>query len=578
MEILRGVPASPGYVVGKARVLETQEVLPAKRVIDKSEVDSEIARFKRAVEGSQADIVQSQGKFRDRAGDNINPIFASHIAMLDDQRMHQDVERRIRQYLFTAEFAVSRVMRRYIRLLRDMEDEYFSHRIVDLQDVEKRLLRNLIGERFEEMHDIEDESILVAADITPSQTAELNTSKIKGFATDAGGRTSHTAIIARTLSVPAVVGLETATTDIKTGDTVIIDGTQGIIILNPDRETEKKYGAMQRNLQTAIRKLVDLRDLPAETTDGFRVKLYANAEFPADVRMAIDNGAEGIGLYRTEFIYVKTRNNPSEEDHLRAYQETINILEERPLVIRTLDLGADKLASETGLPERNPFLGCRSIRYCLEKPEILKRQLRAILRASKLGNVKFIFPMISSREELLEAKAIVEEVKKELDLSGIEYDRDIDTGIMVEVPSIAWTADIIAKDVDFMSIGTNDLIQYMLAVDRTNERVSHLYNPEHPAILRSIKYVIDVGNTHNVPVAVCGEMSSEVEYTVLLLGLGLTEFSVNPAAVPEVKKVIRSVSLTQARELAEQVMGFEDTKKASEFLTETAKKLIPEMF
>lgn len=578
MQIMKGIPASPGYVVGNARLLDTQEVLPPKRVIEEQEVENEISRFKQAIEKAKADIAESQGKFRDRAGGDIRPIFDSHIAMLDDPRMREEVERRIRQYRFTAEFAVYRVMRRYIRLLREMEDEYFSHRIVDLQDVEKRVLRNLIGKRFEELHDLTDEVVLVAADITPSQTVELDTGKIKGFATDAGGKTSHTAIIARSINVPAVVGLETATMDIVAGDTIIIDGTQGMVIVNPDEETEKKYGAMQRNLQTAIRRMTDLRDLPAETTDGHRVKLYANADFPVDIRTAVDNGAEGIGLYRTEFIYVQTDNNPSEEDHFGAYQESINILGKRPVTIRTLDLGADKMASETGLPERNPFLGCRSIRFCLEKPEIFKRQLRAILRASAIGNVRLLFPMISSGDELLEAKAVVEEVKKELDESGVNYDRNMEIGIMVEVPSVAWTADIIAEAVDFMSVGTNDLIQYMLAVDRTNERVAHLYSPAHPAVLRTIKHVIDAGKEKGVPVGMCGEMGSDIEYTLLLLGLGLDEFSVGPAALPEVKKVIRSVSLTQAKELATEALSFAETKRASEFLAKSAKKIIPELF
>ena len=578
MEIMRGIPASPGYVIGKARLLDTHEVLPPKRVIEESEIENETARLRQAIESSKEDIVKSQDKFHDRSGGDIRPIFDSHIAMLDDPRMLEEVERRIRQYRFTAEFALYRVMRRYIRLLREMEDEYFSHRIVDLQDVEKRILENLIGKRFEELHDLTEEVVLVAANITPSQTVDLDTEKVKGFATDAGGRTSHTAIIARSMSVPAVVGLETATTDIRPGDTIIIDGTQGMVIVNPDEETEKKYGAMQRNLQTAIRKMTDLRDLPAETIDGHSVKLYANADFPTDIGTAIENGAEGIGLYRTEFIYAQTDNAPSEEDHFTAYQESIKLLGKRLITIRTLDLGADKMASETGLPERNPFLGCRSIRFCLERPKIFKQQLRAIFRASAIGNVRLLFPMISSHGELIEAKAVVEEVKKDLDDSGINYNRDIKVGIMVEVPSIAWTADIIAKDVDFMSVGTNDLIQYMLAVDRTNERVAHLYNPAHPAIVRTIKHVIDAGKEKNVPVGMCGEMGSDVEYTLLLLGLGLDEFSVGPAALPEVKKVIRSVSLVQAQEVATEVLSFTETKKSSEFLTEAAKKIIPEVF
>ncbi|MFC1671832.1 phosphoenolpyruvate--protein phosphotransferase [Planctomycetota bacterium] len=577
MEIMRGLPASPGYVVGKARLLDTEEVLPKKRFIEESEIESEIARFRRAIETSKEDVARSQGKFRDRAGRDVQPIFSSHIMMLDDQTMRDDVERRIRQFRFTAEFAVYRVMRRFMRLLREMEDEYFSHRIVDLQDVEKRIFRHLVGEKMEELHNIEDEVILVAADLTPSQTAELDTKKVLGFATDAGGKTSHTAIIARSLNVPAVVGLETATTDISSGDTIIIDGTQGIVFVNPDEDTQKKYTAMRKNLKMAMDKLTDLRDLPAVTTDGVKITLLANAEFPGDVKTAVENGAEGVGLYRTEFLYV-TNRDPSEQDHLNTYQETLQLLAGRPINIRTLDLGADKLSAETGLPEKNPFLGCRSIRYCLEKPELFKRQLRAILKASALGDVRLLFPMISAHEELIEAKAAVEEVKKDLDVAGQQYNRDIKVGIMVEVPSIAWTADIIAKDVDFMSVGTNDLIQYMLAVDRTNERVAHLYNPSHPAVVRTIKHVIDAAKTHNVPVAVCGEMSSEVEYTVLLLGMGLIEFSVNPSALPEIKKIVRSVSIAQAQDLAARVLTFTEARESAEFLSTEAKRIIPEVF
>jgi phosphotransferase system enzyme I (PtsI) len=577
MEIMRGISASPGYVVGKARLLDTQEVLPKKRFIEESEIEAEIDRFRRAIESAKEDVTTSQGRFRDRAGRDVQPIFSSHIMMLDDMTMRNDVERRIRQFRFTAEFAVYRVMRRYMRLLREMEDEYFQHRIVDLQDVEKQIFKNLIGERIEELHDITEEVLLVASDLTPSQTAELDTDKVLGFATDAGGKTSHTAIIARSLNVPAVVGLETATSDITSGDTIIIDGTQGIVFVNPDEDTKKKYSAMRRNLQMAMDKLTDLRDLPAETTDGLKVKLLANAEFPGDIKTALKNGAEGIGLYRTEFMYV-TNRNPSEEDHLRTYQEAIDLLGGKPVTIRTLDLGADKLASETGLPERNPFLGCRSIRFCLEKPELFKRQLRAILKASSYGPVNLLFPMISAHEELVEARAVVEETKKELEQTGERFDREIKVGIMVEVPSIAWTADLVAKDVDFMSVGTNDLIQYMLAVDRTNERVAHLYNPAHPAVVRTVKHVIDAGKANNVPVAMCGEMSSEVEYTVLLLGLGLSEFSVNPAAVPEIKKIVRSVSLTQARDLAARVLDFTEARESAQFLSREAKRIIPELF
>ncbi len=576
MEILKGVPASPGYAVAKALVLDVKGGMPVRRYIDeRSSPEKEIERFRRAVRDAKEEMLRSEMRFRDVTGGDVEAIFKSHLMMLDDPRMHAEVEERIRRMNYTAEFAVTRVIRRYVKLLEEMDDEYYSNRVVDLQDVEKRLLSHLVGSPGKAWENLEEDVIVVARNLTPSQTSAMRMQRVKGFATERGGITSHTAIIARSIGLPAVVGVQDLISEVEDGQMLVLDGTGGMVIVNPDKDTLERYGLMQETFTIAARRMENLRDLPAETKDGVRISLLANVEFPSDIDAAMARGAEGIGLYRTEFLYA--RGTPSEEDHFAAYADAVKKVGNKPLTIRTLDLGADKFEEEVRghERERNPFLGCRSIRYCLENPAVLRVQLRAILRASAMGNVRLLLPMISSHEELLQMKEIVEDVKEELRRKGEAFDENIPIGIMVEVPSVALVADIMADEVDYMSIGTNDLIQYMLAVDRTNERVAYLYTPAHPAVLRVVKAVVDAGRSKGTPVAMCGEMSSDVEYTVLLLGLGLREFSVSPAALLNVKRVIRAVSMKDAEAFAEEVLSLPDATAVEEVVARRMSQLVP---
>jgi phosphotransferase system enzyme I (PtsI) len=426
---------------------------------------------------------------------------------------------------------------------------------------------------------LDREVVVIAHDLLPSQTVLLDKRKVKGFATDVGGRTSHTAIVARAMGIPAVVGLGNITAEITGGDPVIIDGNRGVVIINPDEEQlaeHREYGQRLVQFETELEKL---RDLPAETRDGHRVQMCANIEFPEEVDDALTRGAEGIGLYRTEFLYLAGEHEPSEEDHYRAYRDALRRLNGKPLVIRTLDLGADKYtqAKQTN-PERNPFLGDRSIRMCLHDIPMFKRQLRAILRASMLGEVRIMFPMITTIMELRQATMVFRDVMEELEDEGVDCRRDIPIGAMIEVPSAALMAEAISREVAFFSIGTNDLVQYTLAVDRTNERVAGLFLPAHPAVLKLIRDTINAAARNNINCSVCGEMAGEPLYTLLLLGLGLKIFSMNAPDIPEVKKIIRSTTMEHARWVAQQVMSYESERQVMHFLREETRKLLPEAF
>ncbi|MHC4608356.1 MAG: phosphoenolpyruvate--protein phosphotransferase, partial [Planctomycetota bacterium] len=432
------------------------------------------------------------------------------------------------------------------------------------------------GEKREDLQHPTKPVVVVAHDLSPAQTVSLDRKNILGLVTEVGSRTSHTAIVAASLGIPAVVGVEEITNDVAGGDPLILDGVSGKLIVDPDEATGKRYQAMYLNFQVVGQKLTEeLHDLPAETKDGHKVSMLANIETPDEVEAALKYGAEGIGLYRTEFLYLKNELNPSEKDHLKAYRRAISLLGGRKLVIRTLDLGADKILTDGFPPERNPFMGTRAIRLCLERPEIFKVQLRASLRAALEGDVHIMYPMVSSESEVGRVEEVIEEVRKELEGEGMNIPR-VPVGIMVEVPSAALIADLLAKRVDFMSVGTNDLIAYAIAVDRNNERVAPLYEPAHPAILRLLKHVIDEGEKAGKPVSVCGEIAGDVTYTLLLLGMGLKAFSMVPPAIPEVKKMIRSVTLEEAREVAKKAFEIGDSRKTVEFLHEESRKFMPE--
>jgi phosphotransferase system enzyme I (PtsI) len=581
MEIKKGIGVSPGVVISTAVVLDAEDLLIPERHVPPGRTTDEITRFHQAVEASIAEVQAVREKMAASAGQEIAGIFDAHIGMLKDKRLLKEIETEITKQQTTAEFAVNQVMRRYAQMFLKMTDRYLSERVNDIHDIERRLLHNLIGQKHQDLAHLTQDVVIIAHDLLPSQTAALDRLHVKGFATDKGGRTSHTAIVARAMSIPAVVGLGDITAEVNSGDLVIIDGHHGVVIINPDEEQLAEHRETEKRRVVMEEKLAELLHMPARTTDGHEVALMANIEVPEGIDEAVDRGAQGVGLYRTEFLYLTREGGgePSEEDHYNAYADSLRRLKGKPLVIRTLDLGADKYTqSRSATPERNPFLGDRSIRMCLHDIPMFKRQLRAIMRASTLGDVRIMFPMISTLMELRQAKMVLFDVMEDLEDEGVEYRHQIPIGMMVEVPSAAIMADSFAKEVNFFSIGTNDLIQYTLAVDRTNEKVAGLFCPAHPAVLKFLRDVIRVGQRHNISVSVCGEMAGEPLYTLLLLGLGLTLFSMNGPDIPEVKKIIRSTTMEHARQVARRVMSFDSERQVMHFLREETRKLVPEAF
>lgn len=570
-----GIGASGGVAIGPAFVLDAEGVRIRRRYINHDEIQHELSRFHKALETALGEIEDTETSVAAKIGQDYGEIFSVHRRMLDDTHLRGQIEELIGERLCTAEHAVAKTLRTYSRMfLREAKDGYLAQRVTDIDDVEHRLLRALLGQRQEDLSHLNEPVIVIARDLTPSQTVSFDPKKILGFATNAGGRTSHSAIVARALKIPAVVALGDIVGDVSGGDIVIIDGNEGIVIVEPDSETRSRYEERGRSFHLFEERLIEeLHDLPAETLDGRRITLLANIEFPTEVKAAIEAGAEGIGLYRTEFLFVASKRPPTEREQYEAYAQAITELKGRHAVIRTVDLGADKLWP--GQDERNPFLGCRSLRFCLRHMEMFKTQLRAILRASVLGDVAMMFPLVSSLEEVRQARAILRDVMTEMRSDGIAFNENIKVGIMIEVPSAALTADILADEADFFSIGTNDLVQYTLAVDRNNQTVAHLYVPAHPAVLRLIKSVLDVGHRRDLPVAICGEMGGDVDYIILLVGMGLTEFSSVPAMIPEIKKVIRSITYEEARAIAEKAASFTDATETLRFLHEESKRVFP---
>jgi phosphotransferase system enzyme I (PtsI) len=579
MEIKKGIGVSPGVVISTAVVLDAEDLLVPRRQVDAAATPQELERLTDAVTESTAELRRLRDEFSARHGDEVGKIFDFHLGLLKDKSLLGQVTAEIRNNQSTAEYAVSSVMRRFAALVQAMPDRYLSERVKDVHDVERRLLHALIGQKREDLAHLTRDVVIIAHDLLPSQTAALDKLHVRGFATDVGGRTSHTAIVARAMGLPAVVGLGNITGEVSGGDTVIIDGNRGVVIVNPDAEQLAEHRELERKQVKFEADLATLAQLPAETRDAHAVSLQANIEFPEDIDDALKRGATGVGLYRTEFLYLASDHEPSEAEHYAAYADAARRAGGRPLVIRTLDLGADKQTQAKILnPERNPFLGDRSIRMCLHDIPMFKRQLRAIMRATVLGDVRIMFPMISTLMELRQAKMVLNDVMEELEDEGVEFRREVPIGIMIEVPSAAFMANHFAREVNFFSIGTNDLIQYMLAVDRTNERVAGLFCPAHPAVLALVRDVIRAGARNGIGVSVCGEMAGDPLYTLLLLGLGLTTFSMNGPDIPEVKKIIRSTTLEHARQVARKVMSFDSERQVMHFLREETRKIIPEAF
>jgi len=579
MEIKKGIGVSPGVVICPAFVLDAEDFPIPARHVEKDQLKAEVTRLRHAISASKDEVIALRDRMASRIGAETAAIFDFHLRMLEDKLLLRKIRHVIQNERFTAERAVSTVFRDYAKEFLKMP-RLMAERVKDVNDIQKRLLQNLIGEKRESLDHLTRDVALLAHDLTPSQTANLDRHHILGLATDAGGRTSHTAIVAHALGIPAVVGLNDVTTAIQPGDTVIIDGNRGVVIVNPDQATIDEHVEYVSRLAELERELTAIRDLPAITRDGHEVTLLGNIEFPREVETVLDKGGAGIGLYRTEYLYLgREQAEPTEAEHYEAYCEALELAQGRPVVIRTLDLGADKYTqARAPIPERNPFLGLRSIRYCLQHIETFKTQIRALLRAAMRGPMSILFPLVTNLLELRQAKMLVRDVVDDLEEDGIEFERDVPIGIMIEVPSAALMCDAFAKEVDFFSIGTNDLVQYTLAVDRGNERVASLFSEAHPAVLRLIKDVIRAGQRHDVAVSLCGEMAGDPIYTLLLLGLGLRIFSIAPPAIPEIKRIIRSITLEQAMEVARKVMTFDSDKQTTSYLRDQTRRVLPEAF
>jgi phosphotransferase system enzyme I (PtsI) len=580
MEIKRGIPVSPGVVIGPALVLDTEGFRIPLRYVDKKERPAEIERLHRALAAAAQEARDNQQAISDKLGEKYGAIFTGHAALIEDPELVREIEGLIGEENHSAEYALSMVMRRHAKALENAaRGGHFATRAADLFDIEKAILGNLLGQKREHIQQLKHAVVVLAHDLTPSETAALDPLKVHAFATEAGGRASHTAIMAGVLEIPAVVGLGKFLTDVSGGDEVIVDGNRGVLILNPDEETRRHYEQTRRKFRTFEKKLGALRDLPAQTSDGKNVLLFGNIEFPHEAKHCLERGADGVGLYRTEFLYLNRTSDPTEAEHVEAYLTVLRTLGPRPVVIRTLDLGADKFAGATGESheERNPFLGLRSVRLCLRNLALFKTQMRAILRASAFGDVRIMFPMVSTLLELRQCKMILAEVKEDLEEESIPFNRKLPVGTMIEVPSAAILADQMAREVNFFSIGTNDLIQYTLAADRTNEQVATLYSPGDPAVLKLIDMVVKAALKHNIEVSVCGEMSGEPIYTLLLLGMGLRQLSVTPHNIPEIKKVIRSVGVDEANSVAQEALRLETARDVNSFLREKTRRILPEV-
>ena len=577
MERLQGIAVSPGIAIGEALVLDNEGFRIPRRFLPRDAVEEELERLNLAFDAAVAEVEHNRQQVSEQLGDDYAAIFSAHLQMLRDPRLHEEIEEMIRTRHYSPEYAVSRALRRYAKVFQSLEGQYMAERANDIFDIEKRILRNLLGRSREELFQVTSPVLVLAHNLTPSETANLNPQFALGMVTEIGGPGSHTAIVAEGLGIPAVVGVGPFLTDVSGGDTVIIDGDQGQIVLHPDEETLARYRhevEEQRNLAV---KLGTLRELPAETLDGHRIQLMANIEFPYEVKQCEERGADGIGLYRTEFLYLGRDDDPSEETHFESYSSVVQAMQDKPVVMRTLDLGADKMRS---LPdpedERNPFLGLRSIRLALRNRDLFRIQLRAILRASTFGEIRIMFPLISTIMELRQARMVLADAMEDLEEAGIPFDRDLKVGMMVEVPSAVMMMDRFVEEADFFSIGTNDLIQYCLAVDRSNKDVASLYTAADPAVIRMIEMAVNAANKSKVPISMCGQMCGDPMYTMLLLGLGLRTFSVTPAAIPEIKRVCRSVTIEKCEQVAERVRTLESARDIKTYLKEELSKVFPE--
>jgi phosphotransferase system enzyme I (PtsI) len=575
---LQGIPVSPGVAIGPALVLDSDGYRIPRTIVTAEEADKEYARLRGAVDAVSARLESSRLETSALAGEGTGDIFAAQLQMLHDPRLHGELRRRIRDECQAAPYAVNRVLHSYAASLRRLDDPLFAERAEDVLDIEKQMLFELGAVTKQPLSDLSEPVIVLSHVLTPSETANLDRRYVRGFCTETGGPGGHTAIVAKGLELPAVVGIGPFLDTVHSAKVVIVDGDRGKVIVDPDEETLEQYRKRLEQRESLSARLAELRDLPAETADGVRIRLSANIEFPHETTACLQRGADGIGLYRTEFLYLSSKEEPSEEDHYEAYSQVVREMNGRPVVIRTLDLGADKMGHRPlAEHEHNPFLGLRSIRLSLRNLDLFRPQLRAVLRAAVHGDIRVMFPLITTIAELRQARMLMKVVAEDLNDAGIPNRSDIPVGMMVEVPAAVVMLSHFVKEVDFLSIGTNDLAQYTLAVDRSNEYVADLYQSSDPAVLRLIKQCVEVANESSTPLAVCGEMSSNPGRALLLLGLGVRNLSVPPSALPRVKKAIRSVSMKQCQEIAERVMKLEAARDVDLYLIDRIGHYVPEL-
>tara|TARA_R110002049_G_scaffold4601_5_gene32780 strand:- start:1082940 stop:1084727 length:1788 start_codon:yes stop_codon:yes gene_type:complete len=575
---LQGIPVSSGVAIGPALVLDADGYRISRCLVAAEDADEEYARLTRAVDAVSEHLEANRLETSAVAGEQTGDIFAAQLQMLHDPRLHSELGGRIREQNQSAAYAVSRVLNNYAAALRRLSNPLLADRAEDVLDIEKQLLLQLGAVERQPLSDLSEPVIVMSHSLTPSETANLDRRYVRGFCTETGGSGGHTAIVAKGLELPAVVGIGPFIDSIASSTQVIVDGDRGRVIIDPDQETLQKYEQRREQRRSLTARLAELRDLPAETADGVRIRLNANIEFPHETKACLDRGADGIGLYRTEFLYLSSAEEPSEEDHYNAYSQVVREMGGRPVVLRTLDLGADKMGHRPlAENEHNPFLGLRSIRLSLRNLDLFRPQLRAVLRAAVHGDIRLMFPLITTIAELRQAKMLLKVVAEDLAEAGIPHRSDIPVGMMVEVPAAVMMLDHFVREVDFLSIGTNDLAQYTLAVDRSNEYVAELYQSSDPSVLRLIKHTVEIADSSNTPLSVCGEMSSNPGRALLLLGLGIRNLSVPPSALPRVKKAIRSVSISQCQKIAERVMKLEAARDVDLYLLDRLGAIVPEL-
>jgi phosphotransferase system enzyme I (PtsI) len=578
MQILQGIAVSPGVAIGEALVVDNEGFRIPQRFVARDAVQTEICRLADAIVGADREIAANRDTITEQLGKHYGAIFGAHLKMLHDARLRHEIEGMIRQKHYSPEYAVSRTMRRYAKVFQSLDNAFMKERATDIFDIEKRLLKHLLGDRSETLNQLTSPVVLLAHNLTPSETANLNRRFALGFVTEAGGPGSHTAIVAEAMRIPAVVATGPFLTDVSGGDLIIIDGNLGRVVLQPDEETIARYRHEAEEHRSLEVRLKPLAEKPAVTKDGVPVDVFGNIEFPYEVDECNAVGADGIGLYRTEFLYLNAKTEPTEATHFTAYKKVLMAMAGKPVCIRTLDLGADKLSElPNSEDERNPVLGLRSIRLALRNVPLFRTQLRAILRASAFGNMQVMFPLITTMKELRQAKMLLSDVMEDLEEHRIAFDRKIKIGMMAEVPAAVILLDRFVEELDFISIGTNDLIQYTLAVDRGNKDVASMYTASEPAVLRLIRSSIRTVSKANKPVNICGQMSGSILYTMLLLGFGLRQFSMPPVSLLEIKKVICSVTIKQCQRVARRTMSLEHAQEIRNYLKEEVRKQVPEL-